>query len=73
MHFRDDEIEVRKVKVVYAEVTCYGWDFRVHPNSVVEEWIVDDENYNGYWSQMSDCEDCYDEIKKAGLAVLEDN
>ena len=66
-------ISAKKVEVVYAEVSCNGWDFRVHPNGVVEEWIVDDENYNGYWSCMSDCEDCYDEIKKAGLAVLGDN
>lgn len=64
-------IYAEKVVVIYAQVCYNGWDYKVWPDGQVEQWVVNDDNIEGFWSWMSDCDNGYDEIKKAGLAVLE--
>jgi hypothetical protein len=57
-----------KKEIVYAYVTCNGWDHRVYPDGTVMIW--DCEEYGGDYVHMRGHEDGYDEIKAAGLRVL---
>lgn len=63
-------LHAEKVVNVFAAVTYNGWDYRVWPSGAVEKWMVGDDNVDGTWWWMSDCDSGYDEIKKAGLEVL---
>lgn len=65
------KIHAKKVVVIYADVTYNGWDYKVWPDGQVDKWAVDDENQNGHWAWMSEYDNGYDEIRQAGLTVLE--
>lgn len=67
---RPARIHATKVVIVFADVTYKGWEYKVFPNGTVEKWIMGDENVDGCWTWMSDCETGYDEIRAAGLKVL---
>ena len=64
------KIYAEKNVVVFASVTFNGWDFKVWPDGTVEKWVVNDDNFDGFWSWMSEYDSGYDEIKAAGLEVL---
>lgn len=64
------KIRATKIVTVFAEVYYNGWDYKVWPDGTVEKWAVGDENVDGYWAWMSDCDTGYDEIRAAGLEVL---
>ena len=63
-------IRAEKKEVVYAYVVGNGWDHRVYADGTVMKWAVDDDNVDGHYVRMSECEDGYDEILAAGLEAL---
>lgn len=65
-------IHAEKVVSIWAAVTYEGWNYRVEPNGTVLIWEVNDENVKGNWNWMEKSENGYDEIKQAGLVVLEE-
>ena len=65
-----NRVFAKKVVITFAEVTFNGCDYKVWENGAVEKWVVSDDNVDGFWSCMSDCDYGYDEIKEAGLQVL---
>jgi hypothetical protein len=65
-------INARKVVTLYAEVSYNGWEYKVTPSGTVLVWAVGDSHEDGYWTWMSNCDTGYDEIKQAGLAVLQE-
>lgn len=66
-------IKTEVVNIRYALVNHPKlWSsFRVNPDGSVLEWKVSDENVDGWWSWYDECDHYYDEIKQAGLEVLE--
>lgn len=56
----------KKVIVIYADVTYNGCDYKVWPDGQVEHWAP-----NGDWAWMSEYDNGYDEIRQAGMTVLE--
>jgi hypothetical protein len=64
------KISAKKVVSVFADVTYNGWDYRVYPNGLVMIWETNDDNQNGDYTWMSEADDGYEEIKAAGLKVL---
>lgn len=65
------KIYAKKIVSVYARVNDDSWDYRVWPSGQVEMWSVDDENVEGHWILMNETDSRYDEIRQAGLDVLE--
>ena len=67
------KISATKVVSVFADVIYNGWEYEVFPNGVVRKWEVTEENQGGHMTFMSESDDGYDEIKAAGLNVLNGN
>jgi phosphosulfolactate synthase (CoM biosynthesis protein A) len=66
-------IKAKVIKDIYARVYHpKSWrDFKVYSTGIVEQWIVSDDNVDGFWSYYDSYEPYYEEIRQAGLKALE--